>query len=165
MVYNAMKLFMEVNPALYDQCYANWVEAHGEKPTKEQTRKAKWDKLAAAAKSRKPNGEIAGPQPTAPADLLPVTTAMGDKIESPTSSPTKDATDGETTTVDGVSTGPYEQTNSDPMAHGRLSRFQDLSIQEASVPGALGHSQAPPRSSNLGTPSSAASHSFSEETG
>jgi hypothetical protein len=176
MVYNAMKLFMEVNPGLYDQCYQTWVEAHTEKPTKEQIRNAKWDKLAAAAKTRGINGVSTTPQKAAqPPSLLPVTTSVGDKIESSTgeispstsahspSAPGAASSAGSVANVDGDETTSQTQEG-DPM-HERLSRFHDLSIQEASIPGALGHSQAPPRSSNLGTPSSAPSSSFHEEEG
>ena len=158
MVYNAMKLFMEVNPSLYDQCYQNWMEAHDEKANKAQARKDKWDRLAAAGARKRGQANGTTEHTTSPsAKLLPMTSRSGDKLEhdaltvpgqaypTPAGSPSADS------------------HSSDPLGHERLSRFQDLSIQEASEPGRLGYSQAPPLSSNLGTPSHATSESFRSE--
>ena len=59
MVYNAMKLFMEINPQLFDDCSHDYTELQNSAETREQTRKSKWDKLAEQA-NRMKNG-LAGP--------------------------------------------------------------------------------------------------------
>lgn len=51
MVYNAMKLFMEVNPQLFDDCSHAYTESQNNADARKQERQAKWDKLSALAKS------------------------------------------------------------------------------------------------------------------
>lgn len=58
MVYNAMKLFMEVNPQLFDDCSHEYAESQNSADQRQQERQARWDKLAELAKSRK-NGKAA----------------------------------------------------------------------------------------------------------
>ena len=60
MVYNAMKLFMEINPQLFDDCSHDYTELQNSAETREQARKSKWDKLAQQA-SRMKNGLGAPP--------------------------------------------------------------------------------------------------------
>jgi serine/threonine-protein phosphatase 2A regulatory subunit B' len=60
MVYHAMKLFMEINPQLFDDCSHEYTELQNSAEQREQTRQNKWDKLAELAKHRKEN-----PQPPA----------------------------------------------------------------------------------------------------
>lgn len=161
MVYNAMKLFMEVNPSLYDQCYQNWMEAHDEKANKIQARKDKWERLAAAGAKKRSQANGTVDHTTSPsAILLPTTSGVGDKLDP--SSPDASAVLGHKSPSPAGSPS-ADSHSSDPLGHERLSRFQDLSIQEASEPGRLGYSQAPPLSSNLGTPSHATSESFRAE--
>lgn len=50
MVYNAMKLFMEVNPALFDECSHEYTESQNNAAARKQERQDKWDKLALLAK-------------------------------------------------------------------------------------------------------------------
>ena len=50
MVYNAMKLFMEINPQLFDECSHDYNELQNSAPQREKARQAKWDKLAESAK-------------------------------------------------------------------------------------------------------------------
>lgn len=60
MVYNAMKLFMEVNPQLFDDCSHAYTESQNNADARKQERQAKWDRLSALAKSMQ-NG-VAPPQ-------------------------------------------------------------------------------------------------------
>lgn len=53
MVYNAMKMFMEINPQLFDDCSHDYRELQSTAEAREQSRKAKWDKLERLASSRK----------------------------------------------------------------------------------------------------------------
>jgi len=91
MVYNAMKLFMEVNPQLFDDCSHDYAESQNNQESKAQTRQNKWDHLAALAKenveSKKQNGRIAAPP------ILPVTTTTGSKVATPLSPGGRDETD------------------------------------------------------------------------
>ena len=45
MVYNAMKLFMEINPQLFDDCSHDYNELQASADKREQARKAKWERL------------------------------------------------------------------------------------------------------------------------
>lgn len=53
MVYNAMKLFMEVNPQLFDDCSHEYTESQNSADQRKQARQDKWDRLAALASSMK----------------------------------------------------------------------------------------------------------------
>jgi len=48
-----MKLFMEINPQLFDDCSHDYTELQNSAEAREQNRRNKWDKLAQLAKSRK----------------------------------------------------------------------------------------------------------------
>ncbi|KAM0723595.1 hypothetical protein Q7P37_000582 [Cladosporium fusiforme] len=61
MVYNAMKLFMEVNPQLFDDCSHEYTEQQNNLESEKATRKAKWDRLSALADSMKQNGHSGAP--------------------------------------------------------------------------------------------------------
>jgi len=50
MVYNAMKLFMEINPQLFDECSHDYTELQSTAEQRKQNRQNKWDKLAEQAK-------------------------------------------------------------------------------------------------------------------
>lgn len=52
MVYNAMKLFMEVNPQLFDDCSHEYTESQNNADARKRERQAKWDRLANLAKSK-----------------------------------------------------------------------------------------------------------------
>lgn len=108
-----MKLFMEVNPTLFDECSHEWSEANTNKAEREKMRQSKWDRLAQQADVRKSSG------PRVNNNTLPIaaTTTTGLKVTQLTPQ------------IDGAS---------DPFSHDKLSRFGDLQIQEASVPGRLG---------------------------
>ena len=60
MVYNAMKLFMEINPRLFDDCSAEYTEHQNSAPTRERSRQEKWERLEEQAKKMKGH-KIAGP--------------------------------------------------------------------------------------------------------
>lgn len=57
MVYNAMKLFMEVNPQLFDDCSHDYAESQNNAGQRQQSRQDRWDKLAKLAEDRQ-NGKI-----------------------------------------------------------------------------------------------------------
>ncbi|KAF4556613.1 Protein phosphatase 2A regulatory B subunit-like protein [Elsinoe fawcettii] len=52
MVYNAMKLFMEVNPQLFDDCSHDYTEKQNNADNVKKDRQARWDRLAALAKAQ-----------------------------------------------------------------------------------------------------------------
>lgn len=56
MVYNAMKLFMEINPQLFDDCSHDYTELQNTADQRQQIRQSKWDQLDQLAQSRR-NGQ------------------------------------------------------------------------------------------------------------
>lgn len=60
MVYNAMKLFMEINPQLFDDCSHDYTEHQNNAEAREQARAAKWKALEEQAKLHKSNGTARG---------------------------------------------------------------------------------------------------------
>ena len=60
MVYNAMKLFMEINPQLFDDCSHDYTEHQNNAEAREKAREAKWKALAEQAKHSKANGSSRG---------------------------------------------------------------------------------------------------------
>ncbi|KAA6406506.1 MAG: phosphatase 2A regulatory B subunit [Lasallia pustulata] len=75
MVYNAMKLFMEINPQLFDDCSHDYTELQNSAEQRQQARQSKWDKLAEQAKKRENS--------TLSASIPPATTARGAKVTVP----------------------------------------------------------------------------------
>jgi serine/threonine-protein phosphatase 2A regulatory subunit B' len=72
-VYNAMKLFMEVNPQLFDECTHDYTEQQSNIDNVKAARQAKWDRLQKLADSMKEqNG-------TAPAVRPPATSQYSNK--------------------------------------------------------------------------------------
>ena len=53
MVYNAMKLFMEINPQLFDECSHDYNELQNTAGQREKAREAKWAKLSEQANRMK----------------------------------------------------------------------------------------------------------------
>lgn len=53
MVYNAMKLFMEINPQLFDDCSHEYTEHQNSAAEREATRERKWAALDEQAQSRR----------------------------------------------------------------------------------------------------------------
>ena len=74
MVYNAMKLFMEINPQLFDECSHEYTEAQNNADQVKAERKSKWDRLAEQAKRNSASVPIA---------LAPATNPRGQKINPP----------------------------------------------------------------------------------
>jgi serine/threonine-protein phosphatase 2A regulatory subunit B' len=68
MVYNAMKLFMEINPQLFDDCSHDYNEHQNSADQREEARKAKWDKLNEQAAKMKSGLGQPPPRPKADAD-------------------------------------------------------------------------------------------------
>lgn len=56
MVYNAMKLFMEINPQLFDDCSQEYTEQQNSAPAREKQRERKWAAIQDLAAKRKANG-------------------------------------------------------------------------------------------------------------
>lgn len=74
MVYNAMKLFMEINPQLFDECSHDYTEMQNTAEQRNQARKSKWDQLAQQANQRRNNQAT----PT-----IPTTNTKGQKATLP----------------------------------------------------------------------------------
>ena len=74
MVYNAMKLFMEINPQLFDECSHEYTEAQNNADQIKAERKNKWDRLAEQARRNSSSVPIA---------LAPATNPRGQKINPP----------------------------------------------------------------------------------
>lgn len=53
MVYNAMKLFMEINPQLFDDCSHDYTEQQNSAGAREAMRERKWADLGERAASRR----------------------------------------------------------------------------------------------------------------
>ncbi|CAG8952955.1 hypothetical protein HYFRA_00007671 [Hymenoscyphus fraxineus] len=58
MVYNAMKLFMEINPQLFDDCSHDYTEHQNNAEARELARENKWKALADQASRSKTNGTV-----------------------------------------------------------------------------------------------------------
>jgi len=82
MVYNAMKLFMEINPQLFDECSHEYTEAQNNADQVKAERKSKWDRLAEQARRNgaslagsgvsltNPRGQKINPPPRTDADSI-----------------------------------------------------------------------------------------------
>ncbi len=73
MVYNAMKLFMEINPQLFDDCSHEYNEQRDTADEREKIRQSKWDKIAQQAMARR----------NSQSSLIPATNSRGQKINAP----------------------------------------------------------------------------------
>ncbi|TPX10928.1 uncharacterized protein E0L32_008134 [Thyridium curvatum] len=62
MVYNAMKLFMEINPQLFDDCSHEYTEQQNSAASREALREHKWAAIAEQANRRKSNGTADKPR-------------------------------------------------------------------------------------------------------
>ena len=74
MVYNAMKLFMEINPQLFDECSDHYRETLAMEEQTKLARIDKWDHLKALAQQRSKNSEAVNP---------PITDRLGNKVRAP----------------------------------------------------------------------------------
>jgi hypothetical protein len=75
MVYNAMKLFMEINPGLFDECSENYRENEATAAQTLRNRTERWATVADWARQRS-NGEVAA--------IPPMTDLKGQKFNPPT---------------------------------------------------------------------------------
>ncbi|KAK4501854.1 hypothetical protein PRZ48_007663 [Zasmidium cellare] len=83
MVYNAMKLFMEVNPQLFDECSHEYTEQQNNAEAVKANRQAKWDRLTQLAEQMKQNGHapaVRPPQSYGTQSKSPMRTDDGDPI-------------------------------------------------------------------------------------
>lgn len=72
MVYNAMKLFMEINPQLFDDCSHEYTEQQNNAAGREALRERKWAAITEQANKRKSNGTTGGASPAVkPLNMLP----------------------------------------------------------------------------------------------
>ena len=74
MVYNAMKLFMEINPQLFDECSDHYRETLATEEQTKLSRLDKWDQLRAMAQKHTKNAETVIP---------PLTDRLGNRIKAP----------------------------------------------------------------------------------
>jgi hypothetical protein len=94
MIFNASKMFMEVNPVLYDKCTIMYRESKESRETHEKERAMKWDMLEQMAKFKSSSDAMEMSVAPTPHD----STLGGDGpleshyIQSATSSPGFDAT-------------------------------------------------------------------------
>jgi serine/threonine-protein phosphatase 2A regulatory subunit B' len=79
MVYNAMKLFMEINPQLFDECSHDYNELQNTAGQREKAREAKWAKLSEQANRMKQG--LAKPPTTPSITEVPETDAAQDNQE------------------------------------------------------------------------------------
>jgi serine/threonine-protein phosphatase 2A regulatory subunit B' len=63
MVYNAMKLFMEINPQLFDDCSHDYNELQNNAEQREKARKEKWDRLQEQADRQKQSRALPSTNP------------------------------------------------------------------------------------------------------
>jgi serine/threonine-protein phosphatase 2A regulatory subunit B' len=61
MVYNAMKLFMEINPQLFDDCSHEYTEHQNSAAAREAMRERKWAAIQEQANRRRAMNGAAGP--------------------------------------------------------------------------------------------------------
>lgn len=59
MVYNAMKLFMEINPQLFDECSHDYTEMQNSAEQRQLARQNKWNAIAEQAKKAQSNSKAA----------------------------------------------------------------------------------------------------------
>ncbi|KAI0881112.1 protein phosphatase 2A regulatory B subunit [Annulohypoxylon maeteangense] len=71
MVYNAMKLFMEINPQLFDDCSHEYTEQQNNAAAREALREKKWAAIADQANKRKSNGASGNGHPATKVNILP----------------------------------------------------------------------------------------------
>jgi hypothetical protein len=70
MVYNAMKMFMEINPQLFDECSLEYNEQQSHSEQREKTRRNRWDQVADLAEKRK-NGILPPAKPVSGSTATP----------------------------------------------------------------------------------------------
>lgn len=81
MVYNAMKLFMEINPQLFDDCSHEYTEQQNSAEAREKTRENKWKVLTEQAQRSKTNGALKTGSTNLPARTKVAAPARIDEID------------------------------------------------------------------------------------
>ncbi|KAI1654886.1 protein phosphatase 2A regulatory B subunit [Daldinia decipiens] len=72
MVYNAMKLFMEINPQLFDDCSHEYTEQQNNAAAREALRERKWAAITEQANKRRVNGASGNGTPASkPLSIMP----------------------------------------------------------------------------------------------
>ncbi|RYP66109.1 hypothetical protein DL770_008879 [Monosporascus sp. CRB-9-2] len=71
MVYNAMKLFMEINPQLFDDCSHEYTEQQNNASAREALRERKWAAITEQAGKRHPNAVSSNGSPAPNVGTLP----------------------------------------------------------------------------------------------
>lgn len=72
MVYNAMKLFMEINPQLFDDCSHDYTEQQNSAAAREAMRERKWAALAEKANQQRESNGVANAPSAGSVNPLPV---------------------------------------------------------------------------------------------
>lgn len=123
MVYNAMKLFMEINPQLFDDCSHDYTELQSTAEAREKNRQSKWDRLQQLAQSRKSitTGPGAGTGTgTGPSSLPPSTVAASTSSSPPPPPP------------EGRPTSSRNTEDMDTVTHDSQQRLNALKLQDES---------------------------------
>ncbi|KAI9781228.1 MAG: Serine/threonine-protein phosphatase 2A 56 kDa regulatory subunit delta isoform [Peltula sp. TS41687] len=107
MVYNAMKLFMEINPQLFDECSHEYTEMQNTAEQRQRARQTKWDRITEQAK-RAQAAKTGGNSSTAARTGVP---------------PAKSSTVNTPMRVDEV----------DPLTQDNQQRLNDLRIQDEAL--------------------------------
>ena len=81
MVYNAMKLFMEINPQLFDDCSHDYTELQNTADQRQQARASKWERLEEQARQRKDSQSGSIPLAYNPRGHKPITPARIDEVD------------------------------------------------------------------------------------
>lgn len=71
MVYNAMKLFMEINPQLFDDCSHDYTEQQNSAAAREAMRERKWAALSEKASQQRESNGVADALSTNTVNPLP----------------------------------------------------------------------------------------------
>ena len=106
MVYNAMKLFMEVNPQLFDECSHEYTEQQNNADAVKANRQAKWDRLSQLAEQMKTNGHAVTARPSATSNAS-YNSKSGSKV-----------------------TSPMRQDDTDPLSQESQQRMERLRLQD-----------------------------------
>ncbi|KAK4138652.1 protein phosphatase 2A regulatory B subunit [Trichocladium antarcticum] len=82
MVYNAMKLFMEINPQLFDDCSHEYTEQQNSAAAREQLRERKWAAITDQANQRNAaNGTVVAAGGAPPPHIAPATLPRVDEVD------------------------------------------------------------------------------------
>jgi serine/threonine-protein phosphatase 2A regulatory subunit B' len=81
MVYNAMKLFMEINPQLFDDCSHDYTEHQNNAEAREQARANKWKALTDQANRTNTNGNVQPAAMSSPSRAKVVTPLRIDEVD------------------------------------------------------------------------------------